>query len=638
MKNKLKVVFILSCVIFWNASITAQVTKQEAIDFVTDTIYANTIDSISVYMDSNAVSDNYYMLSKFDSIQAPYDEYWLFFIDKQPRNYAWGHECAYVFIDVATGNYTELESESPPFLYFTKLEHISLAYTPTVSYNDFTGGPLTFTYPEENEHLFAVLFATTGTSQTTTPYIWNNLSHMYSALKNSGYPDTNIYILFHTGIPLGDSTHFPKLDLNNDGNNDILENVVCNVNNLDSIFKDVLKPKMGYDDLLFVYSHTHGTMGSDTNDTYLELWEKEPLHDTVLAPMIEQVKYSELVYINEACHGGGIIDNFSGVHQTVITPVEWALSIFNDGNKVEDLGFTPYSYALITTLRGEHPFHKSTPWLRGPEVGKDTSLNNYLFFDHVSQDFKPDSSLYGGNEDGVLQINEAITYTDTLVKSFDTSGVHMYNSGFQSGDDLLSLTGISGNVDTSQIIEGSFIIGGNLNLEAGTTLTVDDETKLYLVNGNISTEGGSTLILKDDVLVHNFSEEASFFVNGAIQGDTTAGTDVEYVTFSSAPATSLFMGVLTDATFSACEIDRVILSSGGHHLFGAYNLTINQSSFNNSLIQGSGHYVIDNCTFSQTSLNLYLVFIFGWNCSAFIKNSSFYLPHPDKNNILIWWQ
>ncbi len=67
----------------------AQITKQQAIDYVMDSIVVNRTDSVNVFMDSLLQTSSYYNLNAYDSIQSPYSNYWLVFIDEQPE-YSWG--------------------------------------------------------------------------------------------------------------------------------------------------------------------------------------------------------------------------------------------------------------------------------------------------------------------------------------------------------------------------------------------------------------------------------------------------------------------------------------------------------------------------------------------------------------------
>ena len=90
MKSTLQKLLYLTvfCTLFINKGYT-QISKQQAITFVMDSIVGVNTDSVNVYMEENLQSSLYYIISPFDSINATYSSYWLFFIDDQPE-YLWG--------------------------------------------------------------------------------------------------------------------------------------------------------------------------------------------------------------------------------------------------------------------------------------------------------------------------------------------------------------------------------------------------------------------------------------------------------------------------------------------------------------------------------------------------------------------
>ena len=73
-----------------------QVSKQQAINSVMSSIVGNDADRVIVYMEPLSKTETHYKMSQYDSILAPYANYWLFFIDDMPE-YGWGHDCRYVF-------------------------------------------------------------------------------------------------------------------------------------------------------------------------------------------------------------------------------------------------------------------------------------------------------------------------------------------------------------------------------------------------------------------------------------------------------------------------------------------------------------------------------------------------------------
>ena len=102
----------------------AQVSRQQAINSVLNSVVGNNVDNVNVYMEPLSQSDSYYKLSRYDSISSPYNNYWLFFIDDMPE-YGWGHDCRYVFINSGDGTMSVVNSHIPPYHYKLHLEVIS---------------------------------------------------------------------------------------------------------------------------------------------------------------------------------------------------------------------------------------------------------------------------------------------------------------------------------------------------------------------------------------------------------------------------------------------------------------------------------------------------------------------------------
>ena len=102
----------------------AQVSKQQAINSVMSSIVGNDADRVNVYMEPLSKTETHYKMSQYDSILAPYANYWLFFIDDMPE-YGWGHDCRYVFVNSSTGATSVVNSQKPPYHYKLKLDGIS---------------------------------------------------------------------------------------------------------------------------------------------------------------------------------------------------------------------------------------------------------------------------------------------------------------------------------------------------------------------------------------------------------------------------------------------------------------------------------------------------------------------------------
>ena len=111
---------------FLSFNIYAQFSKQDAIDLVKDSIAADRIDSVNIYMESQILTEDYYVISPYDSLDSPYSNYWLVFIDEQPL-YLWDHLCTYVFINQSNGNYTTTDYNTPPKGYSIDFDSVSIS-------------------------------------------------------------------------------------------------------------------------------------------------------------------------------------------------------------------------------------------------------------------------------------------------------------------------------------------------------------------------------------------------------------------------------------------------------------------------------------------------------------------------------
>jgi hypothetical protein len=130
----------------------SQVTKQQAIDFVMDSIVGAQVDSVNVYMEASVQTGSYYILCKYDSIPAPYSSYWFFFIDQKPL-LGWDHESRYVFIDTGTGDYSIVIKQIPPFRYKMTLEPVSVPFDLSISPPNSAIPKSNLPYPAENHNL-----------------------------------------------------------------------------------------------------------------------------------------------------------------------------------------------------------------------------------------------------------------------------------------------------------------------------------------------------------------------------------------------------------------------------------------------------------------------------------------------------
>ncbi|HEY9113807.1 MAG TPA: T9SS type A sorting domain-containing protein [Bacteroidales bacterium] len=507
--------FLLVLILSFSArtELFSQVSKQDAIDFVFDSIVMNRADSVNVYMEPNILSDNYYIISPYDSIEAPFPNYWLFFVDEVPL-YLWGHLCTYIFINQANGDYSTTDFNFPPINYQTELDSLSIPFNIKVDSLDFSVH-YNSERAEENSHYYAVIFSGYGQSGNST--WWNQLSHMYCALREKGYPAENIYALSGDGtVGTNDDWKNPSLDLDNDGTDDII-NIPCSVDNLNIVFQD-LEEEMDEDDLLFIFASSHGFIeGAGTS--YLALYNRERLYDYKFETMLDSIICSQMIISVFSCGSGGFVDNLMiqkhNEKRTVFAPVSTLYP--NNPSFMNKYGFEVYPYFLITAIRGHFPGPKYAPWGQGDVIGTHEDDNDFDFF---HDDYNPDEEN-GGNEDGTIQFNEVFNYTKSFDSIFYDFGIIEYDCGFQ--EDLLSLIGLSGKVVNSQTVDGNFLIGGQFTIEDYVTLTLSQNSSFNIVNTDITVNSSGNLTLSDETSVYG---ESSSSLN--VIGNINVGEEVNF--------------------------------------------------------------------------------------------------------------
>lgn len=542
MKTNLRIPFFILLFLLQATICISQITKQQAIAFVMDSIIGDKADSMNVYMEAGQQTGSYYILSPYDSIAAPYSAYWLFFIDQQPE-YGWGHACEYIFINPNNGDYSIESKQLPPVKYTLVLEQVSVPINfAKISPNFNIANPLLYNYPTENHNLYAVMF-TGGELGTGTYLFWNAFSHMYCGLREHGFPKENIYVLSNSG-QINDNN--PSLDLDNDSVNEILP-IPCSKANVDSIFTQ-LANQMTDGDMLYVFVSTHGDYDKvDTSKYYFLLNNQEQLSNYDFAGMLEPIHCAQMIINLWSCWSGGFTYQISKINnpakKTILTCIDKEAiirgKVFSDKT-----GMDTYNYLVCTALRGWHPDVLDTanraPWARTHEIGLlPVNEFNNLFPDSVEYNY--DLTEKGGNNNGIQEMNEVINYTKGYDDPFNQHGSKVYENGFHKGnlsmpaEDLLSLFGITGKVQYSQTVKGNFLIGRTLSVEPGVELTMDDTATFYVFNypiiiksgdqsqslsgGKLIINGGKLTSLNDSTFwkgieVWGHSNQHQFTING----------------------------------------------------------------------------------------------------------------------------
>ncbi len=572
--------------LFCKYTANSQVSKGLAINIVMENLVVQDSIDYNVYLFPTPNSEDNFNLSPYDSLINPYDTAWLFFIDLMPQ-YGWAHPCMYVFICKSTGEYTVMEGNMPPLIYWLNWEEVSVPF-PHQNFIQSTDTTFQTSYDIiPDPHKYALLITWWAKEDQAR---WNNLSHVYSGLTQTyGFLDSNIFVLSGDGYFNPDSMN---LDLNGDDFDNDFDGP-CTKEKIDEIFYH-LDTVMTDADIFLFYATTHGDtlVGDPLDTTSLRLWNYEKFYDYELEEMVDNLDCSQMVFCIDACNAGGFIEELEGEHRVIQVPVprgKPTIRFWND--------FDNFTYGWATAMRGWHVSSVLTPWEQSEyKAGYHPHLDslNSAWINKV--DFDPDSLNYGGNQDGFLQFGEVFNYTQNLDSHAQQYDLDYQNHGFIG--DLLTLNGIEGRVDTSQSIEGNYLIGRKLTLAPGTILS-DGSGPLYLYLND------STEILVDDSAKLNINCYTGADIIGCsgesfinVYGDLRIA-NMDFIGRNGAKINLSFKNTEKQYSLNTFEFKNTSITAD------CQTLRFDQSSFINTDMDfsGSDSFILDLNTFENCTIN-----------------------------------
>jgi hypothetical protein len=294
------------------ANSNSAVTREAAYEIVLQQGLNGNAEGKIVLGTSNPVPPNTGIKTWKGTVMLPNAEGWFFFIDDHPFA-NWEHPCRFVFVNIETGEYTEIPYRAPP-LDMEGMEELAGMEVPQ-------GRPAEqLTVPPANGHWYAVNAKAYAViiSGGANPYnnwvrYWNDSSYIYKTLVNYyGLKQKNIYVLMSDGTdPGADRHHYDgsydssPLDLDGDGDADIQYSATKA--NISTVFNE-LATKMDRDSYLFIFTTDHGGQESGW-DCYLNLWG-ETIRDDEFAVEVNKItNHAGMIITMEQCHSGGMADD-----------------------------------------------------------------------------------------------------------------------------------------------------------------------------------------------------------------------------------------------------------------------------------------------------------------------------------------
>ena len=464
-------------------------------------ILADDIGKVDVYVASNDISSQDGLQLWDKTLSCAYSSNWVFFVD----DYVfanWAHPCRYIFVNSETGEYQIVNETAPPKLCdFEKISGVEIP-EPIVLPTDPNSIIET---REPNPHLYAVIINGGFNDYNNHIRYWNDMSAIYCTITQVyGYMPENIYVHSTTGTA---AHNHGSLDLDNDDIDDI--EYPAYKPDIESTFQ-ALANEMEPDDQLFVYVTDHGDT-TVTGESYIVLWDidgdwyvdpNERITSSELTDMLEPFNCAEIIVVMEQCFSGGFLNdpiNIQAVHRTVHTACNgiehsWAEKWITGAQ------YDEFVYYWTAAARGYYP--GDHPWeLSEYAVGEMpfTELGIPAFANHPP-DYNPDII----NGDGFIQMEEAFLYAN----NWDTWSPYGYYQPYYSGEeehpigfhlsgfseDLLSLSGLCGNISCPYTLSGNFMVGDSLTIGPEVTLTLYDNSMFTVINDASVTLFGRSLV------------------------------------------------------------------------------------------------------------------------------------------------
>ncbi len=609
--------------------VTAQFTRQQAIDKVLNEIVVADTGNINVY--SVYTLRNYQdsiNLAFATTLLCPYNYNWVFFVDDHPIA-GWTHPCRYIFMDSVTGIYQITNEDQYPACFDNidciEYEVISQIYSypvATLPPNQNPPDNTTIT----NDNLYAVLIVTQDVVQGGSVEIpnrfWYDISVVYNTLiQEYGYSDENIFVHYYDGTSHSYYNH--PTDLNNpDNNEDHIDytasksRILETFNNLSGeSTSDINIPKLDSTDQLFVFVDGHGTNRFGKSTIICKYPDIEYLYDDEVAEAVEKIDCAQMIFLFETCNSGNFAveltdynsyDSVKCENRIVHTATTLERYSWNE-NYLTGSMYTEFTFYWTAAVRGVYPVYEF-PWMPSFATGS-FPFDSLYPFDHPD-DYDPDL-----NSDGFVQMDEAFWYADDWDARSEGHPDNPEPYGYFYDDpncwpdacievpvkenticeNLTTLYGLAGTIDDSNELFG------NRNYLVGNTLTVDSEFKIN-DNANITISGEDARIIVNSSGIFKIYDDITFSGSEIIvDGDIEIG---ERATFNNIELNLNNHSLQT--TFNNSVFNNSLLHNYGEEL------TINSSNFNNCNMVYShrGDVTVTNSTtFNNTGL--YIEDIYG---------------------------
>ncbi|HDH87144.1 MAG: hypothetical protein DRP81_05790 [Candidatus Omnitrophota bacterium] len=230
-------------------------------------------------------------------------------------------------------------------------------------------------------HKYAVLVSTNQVIEDDNAYHsewWYDLFLQYKMLRENGFKDENIYVLYGNGTDFN-TAHADYNSIIQFGHT--ITDMAVNKANIQSVFT-TLGGKVKSRDFLYVWWMGHGSgFGPDFCNLSMDISNTgEKVTDTELTTYIDNVSnYRKRSVAIMTCHSGGMVDNLNttGNKTVVLTSSTCSQSSYDALFTCNGIFHAEFNYTLPNALRLKDPC--------GTAVGSDYNGNNYVSLSEAHQ-------------------------------------------------------------------------------------------------------------------------------------------------------------------------------------------------------------------------------------------------------------
>lgn len=305
---------------------------------------------------------------------------------------------------------------------------------------------------------YALLISTQTASTQSCEALsfWRDLYVMYAALVENGYDHNDIFVVYGSGSDYLDTPMY-RVPSSTWGVSSITDYAATNSNHT-TVYTALNDSIQNQEDNLFIWWKSHGdsTACAPMDSEFAYPNEGFKSDDYLYGKLNSLQGFRNRIVVIEACHAGGILDEFSGSSKTLVIAAaerDLAVRITDDEPGYDPMD--PFPGHAIFTL-------EFTAALRGKDPDGTSVFNSV------------DGIISGTNSDGFISYEEAVYYADFISQS----------STRYDEDKNLSCTAIVAEHDINE--RGEFIfVGGDIKQD--TTISYDmDFSKDVIVNKDIT--------------------------------------------------------------------------------------------------------------------------------------------------------